>query len=52
MLGDKTYENIVWYYARPTSESAAIAGLVCFYNEKVDIWLDGVKLERPKTPFS
>lgn len=29
-----------------------ILGLVCFYNEKVDIELDGEKLEQPKTHFS
>jgi uncharacterized protein (DUF427 family) len=45
-------ENIIWYYRTPTHESAGIAGLICFYNEKVDIWLDGTKLERPKTFFS
>ena len=29
-----------------------IAGLVAFYNEKVDIILDGERLERPGTHFS
>lgn len=27
-------------------------GLVCFYNEKVDIELDGEKLQQPVSPFS
>lgn len=45
-------KNIVWYYKLPTQESAAIANLVCFYNEKVDILLDGKLQEKPKTPFS
>ena len=31
---------------------SAVAGLLCFYNEKVDIEVDGVVLERPRTPFS
>lgn len=44
--------NLVWYYRLPTHESAAIAGLVCFYNEKVDILLDGEMLERPRTKFA
>lgn len=52
VLDGKEYKDIVWYYRTPTHESGAIAGLLCFYNEKVDIWLDGHKLERPKTPFS
>lgn len=45
-------KNLVWYYRLPTHESAAVAGLLCFYNEKVDIILDGEPQERPKTPFS
>jgi uncharacterized protein (DUF427 family) len=38
--GGKTYENIIWYYQYPTNECAAIAGALCFYNEKVEISLD------------
>jgi len=45
-------DNVIWYYRLPTNESAAIAGLLCFYNEKVDIFLDGKQLERPKTHFA
>ncbi|KAI1344531.1 DUF427-domain-containing protein [Xylariaceae sp. FL0016] len=45
-------ENIVWYYKTPTTECAAIAGCLCFYNEKVAIELDGEWLEQPKTIFS
>ena len=29
-----------------------IAGLVCFRNERVDLTVDGQKLERPVTPWS
>ena len=45
-------EDIVWYYKYPVEESSRIAGLVSFYNEKVDIYVDGKKEERPKTMFS
>lgn len=51
VIGGRKYENLIWYYRLPTYESMAIAGMICFYNEKVDIELDGVKLERPKTKF-
>lgn len=44
-------ENLVWWYRYPTKESLEVAGMVCFYNEKVDIELDGMLLERPKTHF-
>jgi uncharacterized protein (DUF427 family) len=39
-------------YRSPLAESAKIAGLACFYNEKVDLIVDGVPQERPRTPFS
>lgn len=32
--------------------SQKIAGLVSFYNEKVDIYVDGVREDRPSTKFS
>ncbi len=46
------HENIVWWYQHPVHESARIAGYVSFYNEKVDIYVDGELEERPKTVFS
>ena len=52
VIGGSVTKNLVWYYRLPTHESAAVAGLVCFYNEKVDILLDGELLERPKTGFA
>ncbi|KAA6415068.1 MAG: hypothetical protein FRX48_01820 [Lasallia pustulata] len=45
------YKDAIWWYRYPTPESIAIAGRLCFYNEKVDIYLDGIKQERPKTKF-
>jgi len=50
-VNGKLHEDIVWFYDRPTLESALVVGLVCFYNEKVDIELDGKMLERPDTHF-
>jgi uncharacterized protein (DUF427 family) len=50
--GVNTYPSFVWSYSFPTPESSKIAGLLCFYNEKVDLSLDGVRQERPKSPFS
>ncbi|MBV8431589.1 MAG: DUF427 domain-containing protein [Solirubrobacterales bacterium] len=40
-------EDLVWYYPDPLAEAAPIAGLVCFYNERVDLELDGELQERP-----
>jgi uncharacterized protein (DUF427 family) len=46
------YEDVVWIYRSPLAESQKIAGLACFYNEKVDIILDDVRQDRPQTHFS
>ncbi len=49
---DGVAEDIVWGYETPIPEAPKIAGRLCFYNEKVDIIIDGVKQERPKTKWS
>ena len=48
----KTYEDFVWAYPRPIPEIPKIENLLCFYNEKVDLYVDGVLQERPVSPFS
>ena len=50
-VNGKEYKDVIWGYKFPILESIAVAGTLCFYNEKVDIWIDGVKEERPKTVF-
>jgi len=50
--GDEPVKDIVWYYEEPLLAVEAIRELVCFYNEKVDVWVDGVKQERPKSKFA
>ncbi|MCJ1393307.1 hypothetical protein MMC18_006179 [Xylographa bjoerkii] len=42
-VNGKEHKDMIWYYKFPIPESAAVAGMLCFYNEKVDIWVDGVK---------
>ena len=49
--GGRLVEDLVWYYADPFAEVAGIAGLLCFYNERVDIELDGEQQERPESPW-
>ena len=44
--------DLAWSYDFPVRQLQPIAGLVAFYNEKVDILLDGQLQERPVTPFS
>jgi uncharacterized protein (DUF427 family) len=46
------HADLAWIYDYPTRELLPIAGLVAFYDEKVDVFVDGAPRERPKTPFS
>jgi uncharacterized protein (DUF427 family) len=51
VIGDKVYPDLVWIYRTPLPESQKVAGLAAVYNEKVDIYLDGVLQDRPRTKF-
>jgi uncharacterized protein (DUF427 family) len=51
-VGGETHDGFVWWYRHPVHESIGIAGYVAFYNEKVDLIIDGVRQERPRTKFS
>lgn len=47
-VGDTIHEDIVWSYQSPIPEAAAIAGLMCFYNERVELSIsDGQQPSRP-----
>ena len=46
------HEDAVWSYRSPLPESQKIAGLAAFYNERVDLYVDGELQERPRTKFS
>ncbi|MEP7178599.1 MAG: DUF427 domain-containing protein [Pseudonocardiales bacterium] len=50
--GDSLHTDLAWAYRAPVPESQKIIGLISFYNEKTDIFVDGVRQERPKTHFS
>ena len=49
--GDTMHPDLAWAYDFPTRQLQPIAGLVAFYTEKVDLFLCGQRLERPKTHF-
>jgi uncharacterized protein (DUF427 family) len=51
-IGGTLHEDLAWCYDFPTRQLLPIAGLVAFYNEKVDLVVDGEPLERPVTKFS
>ncbi len=51
-VGGRLEPDLAWAYDFPTRQLLPIAGLVAFYNEKVDLVVDGAPLERPATHFS
>lgn len=42
-VGDRLHPDLAWSYRMPLPESQKIAGLISFYPDKVDIYVDGVK---------
>jgi uncharacterized protein (DUF427 family) len=51
-VGGKTYEDIAWSYEHPIVECPKIENLIAFFNEKVDIDVDGERERRPHTIWS
>ena len=49
-IGDHT--DIVWTYTSPFPESRPIQGLYCFYDELVDLIIDGERQERKPSMFT
>ncbi|HZX56612.1 MAG TPA: DUF427 domain-containing protein [Ilumatobacteraceae bacterium] len=50
--GADVIENVVWFYRTPIPQIPTIENMVCFFNEKVDIVVDGDLQERPRTSWS
>jgi uncharacterized protein (DUF427 family) len=44
--------DVAWLYPEPLREAAEVTGRIAFFNERVDITVDGERLERPETPWS
>lgn len=51
-VGDEVEEDLVWYYLEPRSEVERIAGHLAFFNERIDLEVDGELQERPITQWS
>ena len=51
-LDDEVHADLVWSYESPIPQAEGVKGLLCFYNERVDLVVDGEALERPVTPYS
>jgi uncharacterized protein (DUF427 family) len=45
--GGRRREHLGWSYERPLPDAVAVTGLVCFWDERVDVFLDGERRARP-----
>jgi uncharacterized protein (DUF427 family) len=45
-------DDVAWTYPEPLREAAEVTDRVAFFNERVDVVVDGERLERPITPWS
>jgi uncharacterized protein (DUF427 family) len=50
--GGEQVEDLIWYYSEPIPEAAKMKGHLAFFNEKVDLEVDGEQQDRPKTQWS
>lgn len=50
-VGDAVHQDLVWCYRTPLPESQKIAGMACFYNDRVDLYVDGERQDRSRPPL-
>jgi uncharacterized protein (DUF427 family) len=51
-LGDRTVPDLAWCYEDPLPDAVELRGRVAFFDERVDVTVDGVARDRPVTPWS
>jgi uncharacterized protein (DUF427 family) len=44
--------DVAWFYPEPLHDAEGVRGRIAFFNERVDLVVDGVAQERPVTPWS
>ncbi|MBV9453774.1 MAG: DUF427 domain-containing protein [Rubrobacter sp.] len=52
VAGGKRVEDLVWTYKEPIAETSKIKGYLCFFNEHVNLEVDGEEQPRPQTQWS
>jgi uncharacterized protein (DUF427 family) len=51
-VGDERHDRVAWSYPEPLTDATEIGDMIAFYNERVDIEVDGELEERPNTKWS
>jgi len=52
MVGDEVVRDVAWTYTFPIPEQPKLAGLIAFFDERTDVWVDGERQERPVSAWS
>ena len=47
-VGDETVEDLLWYYPELIAAAEGIRNRLCFFNEKVDLEVEGEAQDRPR----
>jgi uncharacterized protein (DUF427 family) len=45
-------EDVAWFYPEPQHDAERVRDYLCFFNERVDLYVDGELQERPETQWS
>jgi uncharacterized protein (DUF427 family) len=51
-VGDSVVTDVAWSYEDPHNYATSVKDMICFFNERVDVSVDGEQLTRPRTPWS
>ena len=51
-VSGRTIEDTAWIYRELLLDATPVKDLICFFNERVDVTVDGVPESRPRTPWS
>jgi uncharacterized protein (DUF427 family) len=50
-VGGELYKDLIWSYQAPIPAAQQIAGLMCFYNERVELTISDQHRQDPRASF-
>jgi uncharacterized protein (DUF427 family) len=51
-IGDELHHDVAWSYPDAVNEGEPVRGLIAFFDERVDVEVDGKRQDRPLTRWS
>jgi uncharacterized protein (DUF427 family) len=51
-VADEELADIAWSYDEPLDDATRVRGLISFYQERLDLFVDDARVERVRTPWS